>query len=83
LVSFYLIKVNGTLEWFENRLRILKNKNPKSIVIFQHHPFNAPWYVPTTIYGFSSDKQNTLKNLYLKYFEKNKFFGVIGGHWHR
>lgn len=73
----------GTFQWLESRLKLLRNYNPSQVIFIQHHPFRGPFGVPTFLYGFSSEKKKILRDLYSKYYDINKYYGMFGGHWHR
>jgi hypothetical protein len=77
----------GTFPWFKERLSILKKKEkqPKTVVIFQHQPFIAPFYVPNLIWGFSSDKLAAIEKMLTSFYGKDDptLWGIFSGHYHR
>jgi 3',5'-cyclic AMP phosphodiesterase CpdA len=74
----------GTFDWLENRLRLLKTTGTpfKKIVFLQHHPYRLDPWIPDYIYGFSTLEKEEIRNMLVKYFSVEEYWGVFAGHIH-
>ncbi|CAF0811890.1 unnamed protein product [Didymodactylos carnosus] len=76
----------GTLPWLNDQLEQLSQQQKSSsllnIVLLQHHPLRAPWYIPGDIYAFSELKRLKIKSILDKYKKNLHFFGLFAGHFH-
>ncbi|CAF1490952.1 unnamed protein product [Rotaria sordida] len=70
----------GTFSWLEEQLKQLE-KQSSTIILLQHHPFRAPFYIPGEIYAFSELKRLRIEYLLRQYTSLN-YFGVFAGHFH-
>ncbi|CAF4380084.1 unnamed protein product [Rotaria sp. Silwood2] len=70
----------GTFLWLEEQLKQLE-KQSSTIVLLQHHPFRAPFYIPGEIYAFGETKRLRIEHLLRQHTLLN-YFGVFAGHFH-
>ena len=70
----------GTFSWLEEQLNQLKDQSA-TIVLLQHQPFRAPFYIPGEIYAFGEGKRLRVDHL-LRQHSSLKYFGVFAGHFH-
>ncbi|CAF0771981.1 unnamed protein product [Adineta ricciae] len=70
----------GTYSWLEAQLGQLE-KQRSTIVLLQHQPFRAPFYIPGEIYAFGEGKRLRVDHL-LRRHSSLKYFGVFAGHFH-
>lgn len=75
----------GTFDFLEKRLALLSQTKSRTfqIVSLQHHPYRAPLFVPSDIYGWAGWQKAAMRTLFETYFPVEQYFGVIAGHWHR
>lgn len=70
----------GTLPWLQEQLDQLKDENG-TIVLLQHHPFRAPFYIPGEICAFGEEKRLRVEHVLREHSTLN-YFGVFAGHFH-
>lgn len=70
----------GTFNWLEEQLKQL-DKQTETIVLLQHQPYRAPFYIPGDIYAFGEVKRLRIEHL-LREHSSLKYFGVFAGHFH-
>lgn len=70
----------GTFQWLDEQLKQLKDEKG-TIVLLQHQPFRAPFYIPGEIYAFGEGKRLRIEHLLREHSSLN-YFGVFAGHFH-
>ncbi|CAF1218871.1 unnamed protein product [Adineta steineri] len=70
----------GTFRWLEEQLQQL-DKQSSTIVLLQHQPYRAPFYIPGEIYAFGEAKRLRIDHLLRQHSSLN-YFGVFAGHFH-
>ncbi|CAF1039577.1 unnamed protein product [Adineta steineri] len=70
----------GTFRWLEEQLQQL-DKQSSTIVLLQHQPYRAPFYIPGEIYAFGEAKRLRINHLLRQHSSLN-YFGVFAGHFH-
>lgn len=76
----------GTMDWLKRKLQEISNRRPrapKRIIIAQHHPFRAPYPIPSAIYAFSGTQKKAIRNVLAKYMPIDTYWGIVAGHFHR
>jgi hypothetical protein len=71
----------GTFAWLNEQLTQLSNVS-STVVLLQHQPFRAPFYIPGEIYAFGEGKRLRVEHLLREHAKTVKYFGVFAGHFH-
>ena len=72
--------LGGTFSWLETQLAQLA-KQSSTVVLLQHQPYRAPFYIPGEIYAFGEAKRLRVEHLLRQHASLN-YFGVFAGHFH-
>jgi len=70
----------GTFQWLDEQLKQIDQQN-STIILLQHQPFRAPFYIPGEIYAFGEEKRLRIEHLLREHSSLN-YFGVFAGHFH-
>jgi hypothetical protein len=77
----------GTYQWWSDRVAKLAvtAKTPKTLMMFQHHPFTLPPVIPLAYFSFSEAQLDSLASVMNNASATNanlNWWGVVAGHLH-
>ena len=77
----------GTFQWWSDRVAKLAAtaKSPKTLMMFQHHPFTLPPVIPLAYFSFSESQLDNLASVMNNATRANSdlnWWGVVAGHLH-